>query len=253
MNILITNDDGIDSQGIYSLVKKFTNKGNIVICAPDRQRSASSHSLTMHKPISMKKINLFGLECEAYSITGTPVDCVKLAYEKLFNGPIDLLISGINDGANLGTDVLYSGTVSAAIEGAVLGIPSIAVSLITKEGENDYANAANYANIISNKFLQHNFALGTILNINVPSCDGSQINGIMATSLGTIRYANSFEERKDPRGNSYYWLAGSIVTTDNEETTDVFAVSNNYVSVTPMHFELTKFEYLDIIKKWDFI
>jgi len=251
MNILITNDDGINSPGIYSLVKQFINEGNIIVSAPDRQRSASSHSITMHSPISAKKYNFHDLNCEAYSVSGTPVDCVKLGCEKLANNKIDIVLSGINDGANLGDDVIYSGTVSAAIEGAMLGIPSMAISLLSSEGtERDYSIAAKYAYIVYKKFLSSGFTSGTILNMNVPSCSESQIKGIIATSLGNRKYKNNYEERKDPRGNTYYWLAGDIVKTENGSTTDIYAVENNYVSVTPMHFELTKNSYIDTINSW---
>lgn len=250
MNILITNDDGIDSQGIYHLVKEFVNVGNVIVSAPDRQRSACSHSITMHKPISVKEIKFFDLNCKAYAVSGTPVDCVKLAYEKIMNCDVDIIISGINDGANLGTDVIYSGTVSAAIEGSILGIPSIAVSLVEGKGERDYGVAAYYTKKIYDKFIYQDFKSGTILNVNIPFCKKDDIKGISATCLGIRKYYNSYEERKDPRGNTYYWLAGDIAKTENGNTTDIFAVENYYVSITPMHFEFTRFDYINIIKSW---
>lgn len=250
MNILITNDDGIDSPGIYCLAKKFLNEGSIIISAPDRQRSASSHSITMHQPITAKKYNFFDLGCIAYAVSGTPVDCVKLAYEKLADERIDMVISGINDGGNLGTDVIYSGTVSAAIEGALLGIPSIAVSLSGRDKNRDYNTAADFAYLVYKKFIHENFVHGTVLNINVPNCQKDSIKGVIATSLGNLKYENNYQERKDDQGNINYWLAGDIVRTENGKTTDIFAVENNYVSVTPMHFELTKFQYIDTINQW---
>lgn len=252
MNILITNDDGIDSQGIFKLAKEFMNEGNIIISAPDRQRSACSHSITMHTPITVKKISFFDIDCSAYAVSGTPVDCVKLAYEKFTDGKIDIIISGINNGANLGTDVLYSGTVSAAIEGAILNIPAIAVSLVEGSGQRDYSAAAFFTRLIYKKFVYENFKPGTILNINVPSCKQADIKGIAATSLGVRKYNNSYDERKDPRGNTYYWLAGDIAKTENNNTTDIYALDNNYVSVTPMHFEFTRFDYINTIKGWNF-
>lgn len=251
MNVLITNDDGISSPGIYSLAKQFMNEGNIIVSAPDRQRSACSHSITMHTPISASKYRFFDLDIDAYSVSGTPVDCVKLGCEKLANNRIDIVLSGINDGANLGNDVLYSGTVSAAIEGAMLGIPSIALSLTGHDSsQRDYATAAKYAYIIYKKFLLSGFTPGTVLNVNIPPCSENEIKGIIATSLGTRKYKNNYEERKDPRGNTYYWLAGDIIKTENHNTTDIYAVENNYVSITPMHFELTKTDYINAINRW---
>lgn len=250
MNILITNDDGINSQGIYALAKEFMNEGNVIVSAPDRQRSASSHSITMHRPISARKCSFHKLNCSAYAVTGTPVDCVKLAYEKLSDCRIDMVISGVNEGGNLGTDVLYSGTVSAAIEGAILDIPSIAVSLVKSKEEMDYETAAYYTHIIFNKFIAESPEKGMVLNINMPSCARSEIMGVIATSLGNRKYVNNYIEREDPRGNIYYWLAGDIVKTENESTTDIYAVENNYISITPMHFELTRFDYMENIRKW---
>ena len=250
MNILITNDDGISSPGIYALAKEFINEGNVIISAPDRQRSACSHSITMHEAISVSKYSFFDLNCTAYAVSGTPADCVKLAYDKLFDKKIDVVISGINDGGNLGTDVLYSGTVSAAIEGAILNIPSFAVSLVTNGNEPDFNTAAKYAHDIYIKFISNNFVNGITLNINIPSCKKQHIKGVLPTCLGNRRYINNYEEKKDTAGNTNYWLAGDLLKTDNGSTTDIFAVENNYVSVTPMHFELTKFDYLEVIKNW---
>jgi 5'-nucleotidase len=252
MNILITNDDGIDSLGIYALAKQFVNEGNIIVSAPDRQRSASSHSITMHMPITAKEVNFFDLDCKSFAVSGTPVDCVKLAYERLAGCNIDFVISGINDGENLGTDVLYSGTVSAAIEGALLDIPSMAVSLLYSKNEREYGTAARYAYIIYKKLVSETYIPGMVLNINVPSCKPDEIKGIAATSLGIRKYTNSYEERMDTQGNPYYWLAGDIVKNENGSTTDIFAVDNKYVSVTPMHYELTHYKYIDVINTWKY-
>ncbi|KPU44862.1 5'-nucleotidase SurE [Oxobacter pfennigii] len=250
MNILITNDDGIDSPGIYALTKQFIHEGNVVISAPDRQRSACSHSITMHGPITVLQYSFYNLNCKAYAVSGTPVDCVKLAYEKFAEEKFDVVLSGINDGGNLGSDVLYSGTVSAAIEGALLGIPSIAISLSQGNGSRDYDAAAHYAYEIYRKYLSEKFLPGTVLNVNVPPVKKDEIKGIIATSLGDRKYNNNYEERLDPQGNIHYWLTGDIVKTENNNATDIYAVENNYVSVTPMHFELTKYEYINKISKW---
>ncbi|HBM81984.1 MAG: 5'/3'-nucleotidase SurE [Clostridiales bacterium] len=251
MNILITNDDGINSEGIYALAKEFIKEGSIIVSAPDRQRSACSHSITMGRPLFAKRKSFFDLDCSAYAISGTPVDCVKLAYERFSDGKIDAVISGINDGENLGTDVLYSGTVSAAIEGALLGIPSIAVSLLRGDCKRDYSAAAHCARGIFKKFISQKFNPDILLNVNVPSCDEKNIKGFLATTLGTMKYTNNYQEEKDADGNTYFLLAGEVVKVENGRSTDIFAAQNNYVSITPMHFELTRFDYLQKIKEWD--
>lgn len=251
MNILITNDDGINCQGIYALTKEFIDEGNIIISAPDRQRSASSHSITMHESITAVESDFYNLGCRAYAVSGTPVDCVKLAFEKFAPDGIDLVLSGINDGGNLGTDVLYSGTVSAAIEGALLNLPSIAVSLCAGGSYRDYGMAAYYTRLIAKKYINESFKPGTVLNINFPACSREQLKGIAATTLGTIRYTNSYIEKVDREGNTHYQLAGTMLKTENGSATDIFAVENNYISVTPMHFEFTRYDYLDTIRKWD--
>lgn len=250
MNILITNDDGYDSPGIYALARQFMNEGEVVISAPDRQRSASSHSITMHNAISAAYQDFFDLNLRAYAVSGTPVDCVKLAYEKFMNGKIDLILSGVNDGGNLGNDVIYSGTVSAAIEGAMLGIPSIAVSLVECGDDREYYTAAKYAYKIYKKYIKSHPKDSIVLNVNVPGIPYEDIKGITGTSLGNRKYSNEYKEKKDPEGNILYWLSGDIVKTENGKTTDIFAIENNYVSITPMHFELTKFDYIDIINSW---
>lgn len=250
MNILITNDDGIDSPGIYSLVKEFIKEGNIYVSAPDRQRSACSHSITMHNTISAKKYDFYGLDCTAYAVSGTPVDCVKLACEKLIDVDIDVVLSGINDGGNLGTDVIYSGTVSAAIEGAMLNIPSIAVSLSGSGTDRDYSTSAEFAYKIYKSFIRENFIKGIVLNVNVPSCKREMIGGVIGTSLGIRKYSNNYQEKTDDQGNILYYLEGDIEVTENGKTTDIYAVDNNYISVTPMKLEFTKFEYIDIINSW---
>jgi 5'-nucleotidase len=251
MNILITNDDGINSQGILALAKEFINEGSVIISAPDRQRSASSHSITMHKPISARKSSFHGLNCNAYAVTGTPVDCVKLAYEKLANSRIDMVISGINEGSNLGTDVIYSGTVSAAIEGALLNIPSLAISLAGVNSEMNYNTAAQFTHMIFNKFIKDESKEGIVLNINIPNCKRNEVKGIIASSIGSRKYINNYEERKDQHGNLYYCLTGEIDKVENGSTTDIYAAENNYISITPMRFEFTRYDYLDNIGRWE--
>lgn len=248
MNILITNDDGIDSPGIYALAKEFLDEGEILISAPDRQRSACSHSMTIGQPISVSQIDFHGLNCRAYAVSGTPVDCVKLAYNIFSKRKIDVVISGINNGGNLGTDVLYSGTVSAAIEGTILKIPSFAVSLYNLKMEGDYSSAAYFAKQIYKKLQGASFLNGMVTNINVPPCPMEDVKGISATTLGIMRYNDSYELKKSSSETSYV-LSGDLIDLQNDEATDIYAVNNNYVSVTPMHLNLTGFDCLDSLQK----
>ncbi len=252
-HILITNDDGIHAEGIQTLCQVIAEEHpdiRLSIVAPDRERSAIGHAITMHKPLRVEVIKLaINNELQGYSVNGTPSDCVKLAVEAILDTKPDLVISGINRGSNLGTDVLYSGTVSAAVEGLILGIPSVAVSL-TGSGEN---KAFRYAGQMISKmiprFLAGSIEAGTLVNVNVP-VKVDQIKGIRVTCLGTRRYQNAFEKRTDPRGMHYYWMAGDLVDDDFEEDNcDTRAVREGYISVTPIHFQLTNKEAIPVLEK----
>ncbi len=245
--ILITNDDGIYAEGIQSLCQALLpviedHGFEMLVVAPNHEQSAVGHAITMHRPLRAEKVRfLYNPRLEGWSVNGTPSDCVKLASEAILNVKPRLVISGINHGSNLGTDVLYSGTVSAAVEGTILGIPALAVSL-TKDDDFSYA-----ANFIANFFpciMQKGLPAGTLLNINIPGADNSPIKGVKATILGQRRYRNAFERRTDPRGRVYYWLAGELVEEKREEGTDVQAIRDGYVSITPVCFNLTNEEFL---------
>ena len=252
-SILITNDDGIQAEGIQVLSQKiyqaFGERMNIYILAPDHEQSAVSNAITMHRPLRIETVRfLHNHQLTAWAVNGTPTDCVKLAIETLLPEMPDLIISGINRGSNLGTDVLYSGTVAAATEGAILGVPSIAISL-TEEKEPGYEVAADFICQFIPRILEHKLPEGTILNINVPPGHLNQIEGIRATKLGDRCYKNTFEERIDPRGRSYYWLAGDIVETDKDESYDVGAIKRNYISITPLRFDITGYNFLSSVEE----
>ena len=207
MNILISNDDGIYSYGLYELAKRMTDLGKVTVVAPEREQSAISHAITMYQPLRCKKIKLYDLDIDAWRVNGTPADCVKLGIEMLLAKRPDLIISGINDGENIGTDIYYSGTVSAAIEGSLFNIPAIAVSY-SKHSEGDFSLAADISLDLIKQVLKNAKGGNILMNINIPSIENiSQLKGVMITKLGVRRYKNNFVERKDPRGNSYYWLA----------------------------------------------
>jgi 5'-nucleotidase len=249
MNFLLSNDDGIYAEGLYQLAASLTQLGKVTIVAPDTERSATGHAITMLYPLRVKEIKLPGLNIEAYAVDGTPADCVKLGIDLILKERPDFVFTGINRGANLGTDVLYSGTVSAAIEGCIMGVPSAAFSLVHgKEMDYTYAGqiAAKIVNLISDKGLTPK----TLVNVNIPNIDSKQIKGMKVTKLGKRRYAKNYEKREDPRGGIYYWLAGEIVEEDMDDDIDMEPINNNYVSITPLQYDLTDNTMLETFKLW---
>ena len=252
MIILLTNDDGIHAEGISVLGEALLQIEDIdlYLAAPDHERSASGHAITMHRPLRAEEIKLrHNNRLKGWSVNGTPADCVKLAVEYLMPTKPDLVISGINRGANLGTDVLYSGTVSAAIEATILGIPGIAVSLTAYKNP-DFRFTANFMLRLLNKLGGKNLPENTLLNINVPGVVRREIAGVAITRLGLRHYNNAFQKRVDPRGKSYFWMAGEPDdSADEEEGSDVHAVSKGYISITPVHFDLTNYKLIEELQK----
>lgn len=241
--ILVTNDDGFFSKGIQILADSLQELGEVYIVAPDRDRSAVSHALTMHRPL---KIDLIRERC--YSVNGTPTDCVVVGIKKLLPRPPDLVVSGINKGANLGEDITYSGTVSAAIEGTILGVPSFAVSLV---GERPfrYEVAAYYAIKIAKFILEKKLPKDTLLNVNVPNKPLEEIAGIRVTKQGKRSYENSIHEIYSPWGEKQYWIGGGVISWYELEGTDIQAVVSGFVSVTPLHIDLTNYNAVDYLKR----
>lgn len=249
MRILITNDDGIESEGILELAKEFEKDNEIMIVAPDVQRSAAGHSITISRPIIVKEVKIDGIESKAFSIDGTPADCVKICVEKLCRDKFDLIISGINAGTNLGSDVIYSGTVSAAIEGAIYKIPAIAVSTDVKGEKRDYSIAAKFTRIIAVKALENNLHNDIVLNINVPNIPSRLIKGIMVSELGNRIYTNCYVEKLMDGNIVGYKIEGYPVDEDKEGT-DIYNFNNGYVTVTPLHYDLTNFKILKDVDSW---
>ncbi|MFO7951666.1 MAG: 5'/3'-nucleotidase SurE [Bacillota bacterium] len=253
-HILITNDDGIYAEGIQRLSQVlYEDNSNFTlsICAPDRERSAVGHAITMHKPLRAEKINYLQYpELGGWAVNGTPSDCVKLAVEAILKDKPDMVISGINRGSNLGTDVLYSGTVSAALEGLIMNIPSIAISLTKRDsGAESFNLAAQLVCNLAKKIFEGGFPASPLININIPP-DINNIKGVKVTRLGTRRYRNIFEERIDPRGMSYYWLAGELVDNEeDEEDSDTRAIRDGYISITPLQFKITDEELVPELQK----
>jgi len=247
MKLLISNDDGIFALGIRSLANQLAAAGHeVTVVCPDQERSATGHGLTLHQPIRAEIIeSVFHPSIKAWACSGTPADCVKLALWALLDSPPDFVLSGINHGANLGTDVLYSGTVSAAMEGTIEGIPSIAFSL-TSFSCQEFQPAAAFAQTLLAQLVRHPLPETFLLNVNIPPVNQEAIAGVMITRQGIRRYIDVFEKRTDPRGRTYYWLAGEVLEEIDQPAdplaqipTDVQAIRDNYITITPLQYNLT--------------
>lgn len=249
--ILLTNDDGIHAPGINAIRAELERIGGheLWAVAPDRERSASGHAITMYRPLFPLKADIPGAKSPCYSVTGTPADSAKLAIEALLPRRPDLVISGINRGANLGTDLFYSGTVAAALEGPILGIPAIAASLDSWTS-NDYSVAAHFTAQLALKVLAEGVPEGTLLNVNIPAIAAGEIKGVRITKMGRRLYKDQWDRRTDPRGRTYYWLAGELMELDNDPDSDVAAVEAGYISVTPVQLDLTRYDQVDRLQGW---
>jgi 5'-nucleotidase len=247
MRILISNDDGIEAEGINKLRVSLQEDHELFVVAPDRERSATGHKITMDRPLRVKERIYPGSNTVGWAVDGTPADCVKLGLEALLPAPPDLVISGINFGPNLGTDVLYSGTVSAAIEGIINGVPAVAVSLASFE-YGDFSDAGQFIKELVAKLggeITKN-TKNSLLNINIPPC---RPRGIKVTRLGQRRYINIFDKRIDPRGKVYFWMGGEPFDLDEKDPdTDVWAVREGYTSITPLHFDFTDHGFISSLK-----
>ncbi len=248
--ILVSNDDGIDAPGIYALANELKKLGSVTVVAPDKQRSAVGHAITMNYPLRVSKFTKNG-KFFGYAVEGTPADCVKLAISSLLPQKPDIVVSGVNHGSNTAINIIYSGTVSAATEGTVLGIPSIAVSLTTY-GNPDFREAAKFSRKLASFILKKGLPKATLLNVNVPSVKGKDIRGVRVTRQGKTRWDDTFDVRLDPNNKEYYWLMGKLEVIDHAEDTDEIAVRNNYISVTPIHYDLTDYVMLEKMNKWKF-
>jgi len=237
MRILLTNDDGIYAPGIYALYEALKSEYEVVVVAPEAEMSAVGHAITLTLPLRVQEVKKNG-SFFGYAVTGTPADCVKIAVQSLLEQPPDIILSGINLGANVGVNVLYSGTVSAATEGAYLGVKSAAISLNTRENP-DFRFAARFSKEIIRFMIEADMRKGTALNVNVPAVPPEEISGVCMTRQGTARFEDSFERRNDPRGNTYYWLSGETPVEDNNPDTDSVALKENKITITPVHYDLT--------------
>lgn len=244
--ILITNDDGIHAEGLRALRAAVAPLGRVITVAPDREQSAASHAITLHHPLRIQR-----LDDDTYSVDGTPTDCVLVAINGLLDTRPDLVVSGINHGPNMGDDITYSGTVSAAFEGAILGLPSLAISLATF-GAHDFAAAAAIVRPLIAAVHRHELPPRALLNVNIPGLPPGEIRGVRVTKLGHRVYDDSLIARKDPRGRDYYWIGGQEPSWEPEPDSDFLAVHEGYVSVTPISLDLTHHPLLEKMREWTF-
>lgn len=251
VRILITNDDGIGAPGLAALVAVMKGIGEVTVVAPLSEMSAVGHAITLSDPLRVTMFEKNG-EFFGHAVRGTPADCVKLAYWVLLKDQPkpDVLISGINLGANSGINVIYSGTVSAATEGAILGIPSFAISLATFV-KPDFSAAADFAGDLAKRLLQHRLPKGVFLNVNIPAVARDQIQGVRITRQGQANYVEEYSARMDPHKRNYYWLTGEKVDIEESEEVDDRALMQNYISITPVHYDLTCYAFMEELKNWD--
>jgi 5'-nucleotidase len=245
MKILVTNDDGINASGIKTLVKCLEQVGDVAVVAPDRERSAVGHALTLHQPLRAVR-----LAADIFAVDGTPTDCVNLGIHSLLSFKPDIVIAGINHGGNLGDDITYSGTVSAALEATLMGIPAFAVSLVTNGEGNNFAAAGKFAARLAGIVLNQGLPNDTFLNVNVPDLPEEQLLSPAITSQGKRRYEGMIIDKVDPRGRNYYWIGTVDVNFHDIEGTDYHAVSRGHISITPLHLDLTNYRSFAALETW---
>lgn len=249
MKILLTNDDGIYAPGILALLDALKDIAEVWVVAPEKEQSAVGHAITLSDPLRVKKVKKDG-EFLGYAVAGTPADCVKIGISQILPQKPDLVISGINQGLNAGDCVIYSGTVSAATEGTIMGIPSIAVSLGTYINP-DFSTAARFTAYLAKQVYRRGLPKGILLNVNVPAVDPSEIRGVAITRQGRFTFRDIFVKRQDPRGRTYYWLEYEELSIEESEDNDLAAVRQNKISITPLQHDLTDYSFLQTLKDWE--
>ncbi|MFW5973467.1 MAG: 5'/3'-nucleotidase SurE [Bacteroidota bacterium] len=249
--ILVCNDDGIGAPGIAALAAAMDGLGKIFVVAPIDEQSAVGHAITVRNPVRAHSypFKVPSGDVTAFAVTGTPADCVKLAVNQLLPRKPDLVVSGINRGPNTAVNVIYSGTVSAATEAAILGIDGVAFSLCAWQA-NEFETAGRYARQIAETVVEHGLPAGVLLNVNIPDLPYDEIRGILPTRQARSRWEESFAERLDPFDQPYYWLSGTFINLDKGDRTDLDAIDKGFISVTPVHYDLTAYEFLSQIESW---
>ena len=254
MHILVTNDDGVTAPGLLALAQEMRKLGTVTVFAPDKNWSASGHVKTMERPLRVKEVTLAD-GTSAFASDGAPSDCVALPLLGLIEEPIDIVVSGINPNANIGHDITYSGTVTAAMEAVIAGVRGVAVSLDSPEGHKgplDYSTAAVVGRRVVEQVIADDLPEGIVVNVNVPYLKESELNGYMITRQGLRVYRDALDVRNDPRGKPYYWIGGEAPTGVDEPGTDFGALKAGFVSITPLQLDLTHLKAMDVLKKWKF-
>lgn len=247
--ILVTNDDGITAGGLEELVRVARRFGEVVVVAPDSPQSAQGHAITISRPLFVRPSDVFGPDIEAYECSGTPVDCVKLAKSVLLDGRVpDLCVSGINHGSNAAINIIYSGTLSAAMEASLESIPSIGFSFLNYRADADFSVCVPYAEKLIDHVLTQGLEAGSLLNVNIPDLPADQIRGLRVCRQAEARWVEEYQRGEDPRGRPYYWLSGNFVNNDDRPDTDANALRAGYVSVVPSQHDLTDYTSLEKLK-----
>jgi len=248
--ILVSNDDGITAPGIAALVESMKSLGQVIVVAPDSPQSGMGHAITMNRPLRLEKVHVFD-GIEAYQCSGTPADCVKIAVDKVMHRTPDLLVSGINHGSNSSINVIYSGTMSAAMEGAIEGIKAIGFSLNDYRFEADFTASAHFATRVAAMVLEKGLPSGTLLNVNIPQLPIDTIKGLKICRQAKAKWVEEFDERTDPHNRKYYWLTGKFINNDHGEDTDEWALANGFVSIVPTQYDLTAHHAMATLNTWD--
>ncbi|MEK6194280.1 MAG: 5'/3'-nucleotidase SurE [Deltaproteobacteria bacterium] len=249
MDILLSNDDGIQAEGLWALYDRLAPSHRLTVVAPDRERSAAGHAITLHTPIRADVVSMNGAK-RAFAVNGTPADCIKLAVSQLVEREPDLVISGINPGANVGVNINYSGTLAAAREATLYGIPSMAVSIQGKSPA-FYGDAAAFVEKLTLKISQHGLPQGTLLNVNLPDLPREKLKGICLSRQGSEHFKEGMEKRLDPRQRPYYWYGIYVQEPIGETDVDSVAVAGDYISITPLRCDATDYDHLSTLKAWD--
>ena len=248
--ILVTNDDGFNAPGIRTLIEVLNEIGEVVVVAPDSPQSGMGHAITIDSTLFVRRVNSNNVSQIEYSCSGTPADCVKLGIREVLKRKPDLCVSGINHGSNSSINVIYSGTMSAAIEAGIEGIPAIGFSLLNYKWNADFSKSKSFVKTISQMVLKHGLPNGVVLNVNIPDIPGQDIKGIKICRQAKANWIEEFDKRKSPQGKDYYWLTGKFVNLDSGDDTDEYALENGYISVVPVQFDLTAHHYIKTLKSW---
>jgi 5'-nucleotidase len=249
--ILVTNDDGINAPGLRALISVMNSIGDVVVVAPDSPQSGMGHAITIDSTLYVQQIKASKGPQKEYSCSGTPADCVKLAIREILDRKPDLCVSGINHGSNSAINVIYSGTMSAALEAGIEGIPAIGFSLLNYDWEANFDVTKKYVKKVAKNVLKEGLPNGVVLNVNIPNTSENNIKGIKICRQAKSNWVEEFDKRTSPLGKDYYWLSGKFVNLDDGEDTDEWALENNYVSVTPTQFDLTAHQHIKTLNTWD--